>query len=568
MMRKLTTMLITIVLVIATMAVPAYAYDNSVTIFVNGREVEGVEAFMDGNDVIWVSDSYVAVRKLFPKETADLYFPDLVEDRQLQDMANAFGYSMQVKDLNAYLTKGDASDNEGDDTGKPDDEYKAVTIYVENKKVSNVSAYLDEDGYVWLEDGYSALEKIFPDETKDEEFPNLVRDLLLEDFAKEYGYELSLKGSKVYLSKEVIQKEVTIYVDRAKVSNVSAYLDEDGDVWLEDGYSALEKIFPDETKDEKFPNLVRDLLLEDFAEEYGYEFSLEGTKVYLTKRDTAEDVIIYVEGKKISNVNAYIDQDGDIWLENGYTALKKIFPDETKNEKFPNVTKTLLLKDYADDYNYYIQLKGTKVYLTKENQNPEVDSKVKVYVNDMRINVEAELNQFGMAVFDPKDIYAIFPEAKDVVLAEGINYSTSLKDWAEYFKYQYIQKGIRVYLIKNWQSPLEIHCQGKIVDFPDLQPFVSNNRTMIPVRMVAEMLGCNVVWKGTTVEIVGQGKTIVLYLNSKVYTVNGVEYAMDTPTTIVKDRTVVPIRFIAEAFEYEVEYHGEEAVKVVTIEKS
>ena len=469
-MTKLTKLFIAIVMVMAAFATTAYAYDNSVTIFVNDKEVKGVEAFLDSNDTIWVSDSLVAARKLFPEETADLYFPDVVEDRKLQDMANAFGYKMEVDGLTVYLEKGGSNEEPND----PETDKTPVTIFMDGQKVTNVEAYLDQNGDVWLVNGYTALQHMF---------------------------------------------------------NIAA-------------------ITP-----------VRDLLLEPYASEYGYVLTLEGTNVYLTKQETAESFTLYVNDKMVKGVSAYLDEDGNIRLENGYSALKKLFPDETEGENFPSVVRNLLLESYANEYGYVLTLEGTNVYLTKEHS----ESPVKIYVNDMRINVDAEFDTDGTVVINPKDIYTIFPEAS-VSLESGDNYSTSLKKWADHFKYQYIQKGIRVYLVKDWQKPLEIHCQGEIIDFPDQQPFVANNRTFIPVRMVAEVLGCEVEWKGTTVEITGGGKTIVLYVNSTVYTVNGVEYSMDTPTTIVKDRTVVPIRFVAEAMGYNVEFHDEGVVNVVSIE--
>ncbi|MBO4897442.1 MAG: copper amine oxidase N-terminal domain-containing protein [Clostridia bacterium] len=48
-------------------------------------------------------------------------------------------------------------------------------------------------------------------------------------------------------------------------------------------------------------------------------------------------------------------------------------------------------------------------------------------------------------------------------------------------------------------------------------------------------------------------------------TVNGKEIKPDTPPVIVSDRTLVPIRFIAEAFGYEVKWLNEyKAVKIVS----
>lgn len=44
------------------------------------------------------------------------------------------------------------------------------------------------------------------------------------------------------------------------------------------------------------------------------------------------------------------------------------------------------------------------------------------------------------------------------------------------------------------ESTVTVTVDGKVVDFPDQQPVILNDRTMIPLRAVAEILGCNVEW--------------------------------------------------------------------------
>ena len=82
-------------------------------------------------------------------------------------------------------------------------------------------------------------------------------------------------------------------------------------------------------------------------------------------------------------------------------------------------------------------------------------------------------------------------------------------------------------------------------------PYIKNDRTMIPLRFVAETLGLSVKWVGETSEIVMTGNDIelVMKIGSKTYTKNGEAAQMEaSPELTESDRTFVPLRAIAEAF--------------------
>lgn len=83
-----------------------------------------------------------------------------------------------------------------------------------------------------------------------------------------------------------------------------------------------------------------------------------------------------------------------------------------------------------------------------------------------------------------------------------------------------------------------------------------DERTMVPVRFVAERLGAIVEWENTTrtVIITLNGRTVRMPIGSKIYSINGQAREMDTSAIILHDRTMVPIRFVAEALGYQVEY--------------
>lgn len=100
---------------------------------------------------------------------------------------------------------------------------------------------------------------------------------------------------------------------------------------------------------------------------------------------------------------------------------------------------------------------------------------------------------------------------------------------------------------------LTVKYNGETVVFPDAQPFVDeNNRTLIPVRFVAETMGAVVSWdQETQTAIVEQdGIKILVPIGSDTLSVtqDGSTSAvqMDTAAIIRGERTYVPIRFVAE----------------------
>ena len=97
---------------------------------------------------------------------------------------------------------------------------------------------------------------------------------------------------------------------------------------------------------------------------------------------------------------------------------------------------------------------------------------------------------------------------------------------------------------------IQVIVNGQKVQFPDQQPFINkDNRTLVPVRAPMEAAGAAVTWNDAARQaIVAKGdKTAVFTIGSKQYTVNGNVQQMDTEAQIAGNRTVFPIRFVAEA---------------------
>lgn len=112
---------------------------------------------------------------------------------------------------------------------------------------------------------------------------------------------------------------------------------------------------------------------------------------------------------------------------------------------------------------------------------------------------------------------------------------------------------------------IQIYINGVGVYFPDTKPQIVNDRTLVPVRMVAEQLGAVVDWNEAEqkVTVVKDDLSIVLTINNQTVYVNGQPQTLDVPATMISDRTMVPFRFIFETFDMQVDW-SEEVVNGVT----
>ena len=87
-------------------------------------------------------------------------------------------------------------------------------------------------------------------------------------------------------------------------------------------------------------------------------------------------------------------------------------------------------------------------------------------------------------------------------------------------------------------------------------PYIKENRTMVPLRYIAEKLGAEVGYNDATREVsITLGKDVFkVVIGEKSYTLNDKKFELDAPAEIVENRTFVPIRVISEAFKKNVKW--------------
>ena len=97
-------------------------------------------------------------------------------------------------------------------------------------------------------------------------------------------------------------------------------------------------------------------------------------------------------------------------------------------------------------------------------------------------------------------------------------------------------------------------------------PYQSNGTTLVPLRVVSENLGAKVDWnqQTKTVTITQDATTINLTLGSKIAKVNGEEKTLNLAPQIKNNTTMVPIRFVSENLNCDVNWNKETQTVTVT----
>lgn len=121
------------------------------------------------------------------------------------------------------------------------------------------------------------------------------------------------------------------------------------------------------------------------------------------------------------------------------------------------------------------------------------------------------------------------------------------------------------------EDTIKITVDGDVVDCAAYgqEPTAINGTTLVPLRSVFEALGATVYWDGETQSVVStRGEDIiVLTLNSTSMIVNSEIKTLSVPAQSMNERTMVPVRAIAEAFGCEVIWDGETGTVIVLTEE-
>lgn len=117
---------------------------------------------------------------------------------------------------------------------------------------------------------------------------------------------------------------------------------------------------------------------------------------------------------------------------------------------------------------------------------------------------------------------------------------------------------------KKMDTKVKVYINGQTPIF-DVAPRIVEGRTLVPVRFIAEALNANVAYDqdSETVNIQGQAN-ISMKIKSRTALVNGQQIELDVPAEIENGRTMVPLRFISEGFQCKVNFYGQSNLISIT----
>ena len=99
----------------------------------------------------------------------------------------------------------------------------------------------------------------------------------------------------------------------------------------------------------------------------------------------------------------------------------------------------------------------------------------------------------------------------------------------------------------------------------EVEPFIENNRTYVPIRLITSELGYSVNWNALdkSVTVSKDNQKMVFKVNSDECTVNGENQHFDGKVLIRKNRTFIPLRFMAQTLGEKVDYNNESKTVVI-----
>ena len=97
-------------------------------------------------------------------------------------------------------------------------------------------------------------------------------------------------------------------------------------------------------------------------------------------------------------------------------------------------------------------------------------------------------------------------------------------------------------------------------------PVITDDRTLVPVRAIVEELGGSVAWEESTqtASFMYNEDVIRLTVGSTTAYLNDEVHTLDVAPVVINDRTMLPIRFIAESFKFSVDWNEEQQMITIT----
>ncbi|MBL0388893.1 copper amine oxidase N-terminal domain-containing protein [Tumebacillus sp. ITR2] len=243
----------------------------------------------------------------------------------------------------------------------------------------------------------------------------------------------------------------------------------------------------------------------------------------------------------VTDVNA--DDDGRVLLNNGGRV-------ELYDPTHTDITPMHLSKDHtiSDSINFY---SGAGYWWTDE------DGLVTVQKANLAQTIIDKIDADKKAIEDAAKAEADQQKADE----DAAKYAQWVKD----NKMDRQQLTIKIGSAETYWNRTPLKAGTQETTYEDVAPYVENDRTMVPLRLIAEFLGANVSWEGAlNMTLIDKGNDVIgIVEGDKEALVNLKPVQMDVEPVVKNNRMLVPLRFIIENLGGDVKW--DETTQSITI---
>lgn len=310
--------------------------------------------------------------------------------------------------------------------------------------------------------------------------------------------------------------------------------------------------------------------------------------------DISENAIVYIDGKEVSSVTAKFVSEDIIYLcaedffeyygfeteyNGSYLGLGNAIIISINDEKLAYFMHPWSL--YADQYDFniydfelcekYFDLNPAYISTNKYSKEKDFDFDLTkawikldsehhyIYYKDIQ-----NIWKFDLISAPEINSIAIYRDKKVPENITLYDKKGNPKEVCPIFKDKYLELGYKenfedVLIIPESKvvsaDGIKVSLNGGLLEF-DVLPTTVNDRTMVPLRAIFEALSASVDWNEETKTVTSKkgNTTVKLTVDSNEMTVNNKTITLDSPATVVDNRTLVPVRAVSEAFDINVDW--------------
>ena len=217
---------------------------------------------------------------------------------------------------------------------------------------------------------------------------------------------------------------------------------------------------------------------------------------------------------------------------------------------------------YADTrkwaLNNWIDYIAPQIYWENGNKSADYETLINWWSNTLK-NSNTKL-YIGLADYrvDGAGKTSVWYNGKEIKRQMNQNLKSNIVDGEIHYRYSSVMANTSLFnTIKEQYKDKEITVwiNNKKLLF-DTKPEIQDARTLVPIRVIFEELGAMVSWSNNKITAKKGDSTVKLEIGSNIMYVNNKKVKLEVAPTIKKNRTLVPLRAISEAFNNNVIWNG------------